>query len=77
MIGSAIQGIVGFVCMVLFSSTALAQNRLCDTRFLEGATGAEVQRLVSQGADADGLCNQLENRPCIKHYYLVLRFLLM
>ena len=31
--------------------------------FLEGTTASGVQRLVNQGANANGICNQLENRP--------------
>ena len=51
------------VVMLLAASPALGQNRLCDTRFLEGATQADVQRLVDQGADANRICVQVCS-PC-------------
>ena len=36
-----------------------AQSQLCNANFLDGATAADVQGLVSQGADANEICNQL------------------
>ena len=52
-----------FLCFFVFSlsinSIVFAQSQLCNANFLDGATAADVQGLVSQGADANEICNQL------------------
>ena len=50
------------VLFVAFGSVPASAQSLCDARFLETAAAADVQRLVDQGADANGVCGN-GNRP--------------
>ena len=60
---STLNNVVLFVVvLVLFGSVPASGQSLCDTRFLETAAAADVQRLVDQGADANGVCGN-GNRP--------------
>ena len=44
-------------------AVASAQANLCDPRWLETASGAEVRALLRGGADVNQICNDNSNRP--------------
>ena len=55
------------VVLVLFGSVPASGQSLCDARFLETATAADVQGLVDQGADVNeadtGRSDQTDDQP--------------